>query len=136
MSTDAGSGALEHPSTLEEARAWAGRKLDDVNGSTAGRVEGVLVDAESGEPSWLVIRIGLLGRRSAIPFELAVGGPERVWVPLPREVIRSAPEVDPAAGLEAGQEAALCSHFEIPEGSGRAAAIAGREPGAAGSVPA
>ncbi len=128
--------APENPTALEEAKGWAGNKLDDASGSTAGRVEGVFVDSRHGEPTWLVIRIGVLGRRSAVPYELAAGGVGRVWVPLPRELVRSAPEVDPEAGLDPVQEADLCSHFGIPPEVGRAAGVAEREPGPPSSVPA
>ena len=127
--------AVEYPAGLDEALSWAGHKLDDISGSTAGRVEGVFVDAASGEPAWLVIRIGRLGHRSAVPFGLAAAGVGHVWVPFSRETIKSAPEVDPGTGLDPTQEAALCAHFGVAPGSGRLAGLGGRD-GALSSVPA
>jgi hypothetical protein len=127
---------LENPIALEQALGWVGDKLDDVTGTNAGRVEGVFVDAQSGEPAWLVIRIGLLGRRSVVPFEMAASGAEHVWVPFSRERIRNAPEVDPAAGLDPGREAEICAHYEIAPAAGRSAAIAGRDLETLSSVPA
>ncbi len=127
---------LEHLPSLEEALSWVGFKLDDISGSRAGRVEGVFVDGEDRSPTWLVIRIGRLGRRSAVPFELAAGGVERVWVPYPKHLIRSAPEVDPAAGLETGLELDLCDHFEIAAGTGRRALVESRAGGSTTSLPA
>lgn len=126
----------ENPAALDDALSWVGDKLDDLSGGTAGRVEGVFVDSVSREPAWLVIRVGLLGRRSAVPFELAAAGVGHVWVPHHKETIRNAPEVDPAVGLGPEAEAELCAHYGIAPGSGRAAACAGRDDEALTSVPA
>ncbi len=127
---------LENPIAIEQALGWVGYKLDDVTGTTAGRVEGVFVDTISGAPAWLLIRIGLLGRRTVVPFEMAAGGAEHVWVPFSRAVIRNAPEIDPAAGLDPLTEAEICAHYEIAPDAGRSAALEGRESVALSSVPA
>lgn len=127
--------AVEYPAGLEQAQTWVGHKLDDISGSTTGRVEGIFVDSASGEPAWVVIRIGRLGHRSALPFGLVAAGAGHVWVPFGRETIKGAPQVDPAVGLGPAQEAALCSHFGVAPGSGRLAELEGREE-ALSSVPA
>jgi hypothetical protein len=127
---------LENPIATEQALSWVGHKLDDIAGTTTGRVEGVFVDTITGEPAWLLIRIGLLGRRSVVPFEMAAGGSEHVWVPFTREAIRNAPEVDPAVGLDPLAEAEICAHYEIAAAAGRSAAIADRDSVALSSVPA
>lgn len=79
-----GSGApaspIEHPSDLEEARSWIDFKLDEMGGRSVGRIEDVLVDAESGAPAWLLLRTGRLRGRAAVPFELAAPGIGHVWV--------------------------------------------------------
>jgi hypothetical protein len=127
---------LEHLQGLEEAQSWVGSKLDELDGGTVGRVEGAFVDSRDGDPTWLIIRIGRFGRRSAVPFELAAGGVGHVWVPFPKETIRSAPEVDPAAGLDRGSEIALCEHYGIVAGAPRHETLAGREDGEPTSIPA
>ena len=119
--------AVENPPSLEEARAWVGHKLDDMSGSTSGRVEGAFVDSVSGEPVWLVIRIGRLGHRSVVPFDLVAAGVGHVWVPFSREAIKAAPEVDPAVGIDPAREAELCAHYGIAPGAGRMAELEGRE---------
>ncbi len=126
---------LPHLQSLDEARGWVGAKLDEIGGATAGRVEGVLVDVDSREPSWLVIRVGRFGHLSAIPYEVAAGGVGHVWVPYPRDGLRGAPEVDPSAGMGFRREIQLCDHFEIPAGTGRRAQIEGREDDSFTSVP-
>lgn len=128
--------AATHPLALEEALSWVGFKLDSIDGSSAGRVEGVLVDAEGGEPVWLAIRTSRLGRRTAIPFELTAGSADRAWVPYEKPAIKDAPEIDPGAGLDRARELELCEHFGLPRDSGRRAALAGREGEGPTAVPA
>ena len=75
-------------------------------------------------------------RPAVVPFEMAAGGAEHVWVPFTKERIRNAPEVDPAAGLDPGREAEFCAHYEIAPDAGRSAALAGRDSESLSSVPA
>lgn len=120
--------ATESPFELAELRGWVGFKIDDVDGSASGRVEGAFVDAEDGLPRWLAIRVGRFGRRSALPIGLVAGGVKRVWIPYARELIRSAPAVDLAAGLTREKELELCDHFWLGESHPRRAQLADREP--------
>lgn len=110
----------------EEALSWVGSKLDHSGGGSAGRVEGVLVDVRTGEPTWLVIKVGRLGGHSAVPVAYAAGGVGHVWVPYAKETIRSAPQID-RAGLDGEAELALCEHYGIPPGTQRRVALEGRE---------
>jgi hypothetical protein len=119
---------------LQEALAWVGFRLDEIGGAGAGRVEGALIDARSGRPTWLVVRAGRLGHRVAVPLDVAVGGVGRVWVPYPRDLIRSCPEVDPSAGIGPDQETALCEHYGLP--AAWRAGLAGSKGEAPSSVPA
>lgn len=120
---------------VAEALAWRGCKLDEVSGTTAGRVEGVLIDPASGEPVWLRVRTGLFGRDSVVPFEFAAGGAGRVWVAYPRGRIKSAPEIDSTGGIGPALELALCEHYGIPAGARRRAQLAGREDETLTAVP-
>lgn len=115
--------------SVEEALGWVGSRLDEVGGGSVGRVEGVYVDAEDGEPRWLLVRMGRFGHHSALPFEHAVAGVGHVWVPYDRDAIRCAPRLEPGAPLNREQELELCRHFAIREGTGRAGALATRDPG-------
>jgi hypothetical protein len=125
------------PPTVEEASAWIGFDLDDVGGSRIGRVEGLFVDADGGEPTWLV---GALGRRGAkkvaVPLRECAGGGGRVWTAQPRQAFRDAPTIDPARPLLREHELAICAHHDIGEGVGRAAEVAARAEGAVTSRPA
>ena len=121
---------------LEEAIGWAGSKLDEIGGSSVGRVEGILVDADSEDPKWLLVRMGRFGHHSALPFSHAVGVIGRVWAPYDRDTVRQAPRIDAGQPLTRERELELCAFYGIDEDSGRGAEIAGRPEGAVTAKPA
>ena len=123
------------PDTVE-ALAWAGAKLDEMNGSAIGRVEGVLVDSESGDPKWLLVRMGRFGHHTALPFSHAVAGVGRVWAPYDRDMVRQAPRVDAGQPLTREKELELCSFYGIAEDFGRGSEVTGRPEGAVTAEPA
>jgi len=126
-----GDAALDAaPPRAAEARGWRGWRIDDVDGERVGSVEAVYVDAATGEGAWLLARLGRLRRRrTALPLGDAVGAAGRVWVPYERALIRAAPAIEQGAELSRELELALCTHFGIPDGSGRAAVVAGMPAG-------
>lgn len=121
--TESETPAAEQLPDIGEAASWLGFKLDDEGGRSAGRVEGLFVDADSGLPTWLAIKTGRLRGHSAVPYELAAAGVGHVWVPYPKDAIRNSPEVDPAGELGPDLERQLCDHYGIPAGSRRRAAL-------------
>jgi hypothetical protein len=113
------------------AESWVGFELDDCDGGRVGSVHGLYLDAESGEPAWLVAG---LGRRRAklvaIPLAHCAAGAGRVWAAHRREVLSEAPGVDPTRPLLREHELAICAHYGIGERVGRAAEVARRDEGA------
>ncbi len=119
MADPAASSRIEHLPSAEEASAWVGFRVDEIDGTAVGRIESLLVDAEDGAPTWFVIRRGRLGHRSAVPVEFAAAGVGHVWTPFSRETIQSAPEVSRDQGLSRDLERELAAHFGIrAEGRG------------------
>jgi hypothetical protein len=114
-----------------EAIGWLGAELTELGGDAVGQVQGVFVDADSGEPAWLVARLGRRRRARvvAVPFANCAGAPFGVWVSQEGDTIRSAPVVDPTRPLRREHELTICAHFGIGEKVGRAAVVAGREEG-------
>ena len=102
------------------ARAWTGHRLDEISGGHVGRVEGCFVGESSGEPEWLLARMGRFGHYTLVPARDAVEGVGHVWVPYTRDQIRRAPKVDPNGPLTAGAERALLEHYGIVLEAGRA----------------
>jgi hypothetical protein len=120
-----------------EAIAWVGAEVAELSGDPLGQVQGVFVDADSGEPAWLVARLGRRRRARvvALPFANCAGAPFGVWVAQEGEAIRSAPVVDPTRPLRREHELTICAHFGIGEKVGRAAAVASREEGEITATP-
>lgn len=121
-----------------EAMGWVGADLAELGGSAVGQVQGFYIDAESGEPAWLITRLGRRRRARvvAVPFSNCAGAPFGVWVGQEADAIRSAPVVDPTRPLRREHELTICAHFGIGEKVGRAAAVASRADGAITAGPA
>lgn len=126
----------QRPSAAE-AMSWLGAEVAELGGDAVGQVQGIFVDAESGEPAWLVARLGRRRRARviALPFANCAGAPFGVWVAQEGDAIRSAPVVDPTRPLRREHELTICAHFGIGEKVGRAAAVAGREEGGITATP-
>lgn len=114
-----------------EAMGWLGAEVAELSGNAIGQVQGLYVDAESGEPAWLIARLGRRRRARvvAVPFANCAGAPFGVWVAQEADAIRSAPVVDPTRPLRREHELTICAHFGIGEKVGRASAVANHEVG-------
>jgi hypothetical protein len=122
--------------SLEEALAWDGMQIDGLGNKSLGRLAGIHVDAEDGEPRWALIRLGPLAGCTAIPYEHVAEGAGRLWAAYDRDWIREAPRFRPNESLTALQELELCAHWGIREATGRAAEVAERDADEITAVPA
>jgi hypothetical protein len=116
---------------LAEAMGWIGAEVTEMGGSNVGQMQGVFVDEDSGEPAWLIVRLGRRRKTRvvAVPLGLCAGAPFGVWVADHGEKLSDAPVVDPTRPLRREHELAICAHFGIGEAVGRAAEVAGRPEG-------
>ena len=122
---------------MADPGAWIGFDLDDVDGSKVGLVHSVYRDAGSGEPAWLVVKVGRRrGKLVAVRARDCAGAAGRVWAAHGRDALRSAPAVDPSRPLLREHELAICAHYGIGEGAGRAAEVARLPAGSVTSHPA
>jgi hypothetical protein len=123
--------------SLAEAMGWVGAEIADVDGAGAGQVHGFFLDAGSGEPTWLIARVGRRRRTRlvAVPLRDCAGAPFGVWVAHSGDAIRRAPMVDPTKPLRREHELTICAHFGIGEAVGRAAEVRGREESAVTATP-
>lgn len=120
---------------LADARACVGARLEEVGGGKVGRVRGVLVDAGDGSPTWLVVKLGRIGRRAAVPARFTAAAPDRAWAAFPRSWIRRAAEIDPEGGLTPAEERQLLAHYGIPLEGERGRVLADRDPAEPSSIP-
>jgi hypothetical protein len=120
-----------------EVRGWVGAEVAELSGAAVGQVQGVFVDADDGEPAWLVARLGRRRRARivALPVSNCAGAPFGVWVAQEADAIRSAPVVDPTRPLRREHELTICAHFGIGESVGRGAEVASRQAGGVTATP-
>lgn len=123
--------------TTAEAMGWLGAEVAELSGDSIGQVQGLFVDVDSGEPAWLIARLGRRRRTRvvAIPFADCAGAPFGVWVAQESDAIRSAPVVDPTRPLRREHELTICAHFGIGEKVGRAAEVSPRAGGEITAAP-
>ncbi len=121
--------------SLDEASRWVGFRLDGLENRTIGQVAGLLVDADDGEPRWIVVRLGRLAGSTAVPYEHVAEGAGRLWAAYEREAVRNAPRFNPDEALTAEQELELCAHWGVREGQGRRAELADRDSKGITAVP-
>jgi hypothetical protein len=121
---------------LEEALEWEGLPVDGLGNKTLGKVAGIHVDAEDGNPRWALIRIGPIAGCTAIPYEHVAEGAGRLLAAYERDWIREAPRFRPHESLTAVQELELCAHWGIGEKQGRAAEVAKLDAEEISAVPA
>jgi hypothetical protein len=132
-----GEGPAPTAFSPSEARAWVGYGVDDSGGTGIGQVHGLFFDAQSGDPTWLIVKQGRFGRTLVVvPLRDCAAGGDRVWVAHDGKTIRSSPVVDPTRPLLREHELTICAHYGIGERVGRAAEVAGRPEGAITSQPA
>jgi hypothetical protein len=122
--------------TLDDALKWPGLPLDGLGNKALGRIVGIHVDADDGEPRWALIRLGPLAGCTAIPFEHVAEGAGRLWAAYDRDWIREAPRFRPNESLTAAQELELCAHWGISERHRRAAEVSDKDADEITAVPA
>ena len=124
------------PPDAEEVAEWIGYRVDDIAGQSVARVQGFIVDAESGQPTWLAVKLGRFGKTVPLLVRECAAAAGRIWTPHDREVIREAPAIDAGLPLNRDQEMQVLGYYGVPEGVGRAAEIATRPGGSESSRPA
>ena len=116
---------------LEEARGWVGAEVAELGGGRVGEAQGLFADSASGEPAWLIVRLGRWRntRLVAVPIRCCAGAPFGVWVAIEGDALRAAPVVDPSRPLRREHELTICEQLGIGEAVGRAAEVADRPEG-------
>jgi hypothetical protein len=126
----------ERATSLAEAIEWLEMPIEGLGGKTLGRVAGIHLDAEDGEPRWVLIKLGPLAGCTAIPIEHTAEAAERLWAGYERDLVNKAPRFKPEDSLTAAQELELAAHWGIKRERGRAAEVGDRDPDEISAVPA
>ena len=102
-------------------RGWGGHDLVDRDGLKAGSIVDLYVDEQTGQPTWALVRTGLLGSRqtlvpleqATIPLAAVVSGAGSVQVPLENATIRDAPSVAVGEEISDGAAVALRHYYSL-----------------------
>jgi uncharacterized protein (TIGR02271 family) len=94
-------------------RGWGGHDLVDRDGVKAGSIVDLYVDEQTEQPTWALVRTGLLGSRqtlvpldqATVPLAVMVSGAGSVQVPFESAAILDAPSV--AVGEEISEATAI-----------------------------
>jgi stress response protein YsnF len=94
-------------------RGWGGHDLVDRDGVKAGSIVDLYVDEQTKQPTWGLVRTGLLGSRqtlvpmdqATVPLAVMVSGAGSIQVPLESAAILDAPSV--AVGEEISEATAM-----------------------------
>ena len=96
--------------------SFRGQELTDRDGEKVGRIDEVYLDAESGEPEWVLVHTGLFGsKRTFVPLAGATEADGALRVPLEKATVKEAPAVEPNGQLTKDEEAALYRHYGLEE---------------------
>ena len=105
----------------ENLRDWVGQKVIDPAGKSIGSLEAVYVDTITDEPSFLTVKVGVIGRQRLV-FVPAFGAtvtPKAVRVRYAKALAREAPSIET-------DEPAVFAHYDLDYGTGAERRLARR----------
>ena len=112
MSASVDPRALTIP--VEELADWRGQDVLDEMGEKLGKLDDVLYDGESDDPSFAAVKSGTLSKRvTYIPLLGASVGRDYVRVRARKDGLKKAPTFDPEAQLGAEDEAVIYEFFQM-----------------------
>jgi sporulation protein YlmC with PRC-barrel domain len=94
---------------------WHGKMLFDRDGEKIGKLQDVYVDVETDEPQFATVKEGLIGRHlTFVPLGGLQVGPDSLQVPVTKEQVRSAPNIELHGDeLSQADESTLYHHYEL-----------------------
>lgn len=101
--------------THENIAEWHGKNLVDRAGEKIGKLEGVYVDVETDEAIFGTVKEGFIARHlTFVPLGGITIGPNSLQVPVSREQVKAAPNLDADGGeLSQAEESSLYHYYEL-----------------------
>lgn len=101
--------------TISSIRDWVGQPVLDRDGAKIGTLEAVYYDTSSEEPTFVTVKVGLLGpsRLVFVPLDGAVVSPKDIRVAVDKKLARDAPSIDTDGQLEAAMEPEVYAHYGL-----------------------
>lgn len=99
---------------MAEVTGFRGAKLQDEHGTTLGAVSDVIYDGTANEPTWLVVKPGLLRAEHYVPARGAYQTADRqVVVPFTADQVKSAPKAKGDHVLDNEVRTLLAKHYQL-----------------------
>jgi uncharacterized protein (TIGR02271 family) len=120
---------------VDTVRSWQGATMVDRDGDRIGTIESIYVDDQTGQPEWALVNTGLFGTRSTfVPIAQASASGDQVQVPVEKQRVKDAPNIDPDGHLSEQEEQELWRHYGLDydtsdAGTDRAATYKDRDTG-------
>lgn len=100
--------------TTADVKTMIGATVLDRDDDRIGEIRQVFLEPESEKPTWVGVRIGLLGTEVLVPLEGADWTESALHADVSRSIARTAPAVDLDEPLSAEEEDRLLRHYGIP----------------------
>ena len=97
--------------SVETARNWSGLTAVDSDDQPLGRITGIYLDHDTGQPEWALVATPQRGRRTFVPLAGAARKGDRVTVAVPEAAVGDAPAVRPGRELSDNDAARLYGHY-------------------------
>ena len=98
--------------SLVEARSWIEARVDDVYGSRVGTVVDVYFDPDGHEVYWMLVRVGSdEGPLTLVPVHYSIASRAHVWVPITKDLIMRAPQLESVGPVSREDELEFCFHY-------------------------
>lgn len=113
---------------IDTVMGLRGATVRDRVGEKIGTLGDVFLDRETDRPAWVGVKTGLFGaKQSYVSLESASVSGGEVHLPYDKDLVKSAPHVEPEVSLDAAEEEALYRHYgqELGSSAGEAPAAAG-----------
>jgi uncharacterized protein YrrD len=93
---------------------WRGKQLIDRDGEKIGKLEDVYVDFETDEPVFGTVKEGFIGRHlTFVPLAGIRLGPDSLQVPVSKEQVMDAPNIESGDQLSQADESDLYHHYQL-----------------------
>ncbi len=105
-------------SEQQSADELVGATVQDSSGDKIGKVNQVYLDDTSGQPKWVTVNTGLFGtKESFVPLEQASFSAGAVSVPVSKDQVKDAPQVEGEGHLAPDEEAELYRYYGLGDGA-------------------
>jgi len=100
--------------SMDQARTLQGKTLHGAGGDKLGKIDTLYADRDGGEPTFATVNTGAFGTKTSfVPLSEATMTGEDVTVPYGKDLVQSAPSIDPDAELEPAEEQRLYQHYGV-----------------------